>query len=82
MYAGDSPLIHLSESELHFRPEKQAYLDHVAFQLSGLEAVVERLKIHEVEFSISHLEEINMTQLFFHDPAGNRLEANFINETL
>jgi len=26
--------------------------------------------------------EIDMTQLFFKDPAGNGLEANFVGETL
>lgn len=80
LYAGDSPLVHLMESDHHHACEKQPYLDHVAFQLSGLNTVVASLESLGVEYRLSYLPEIDMTQLFFKDPAGNGLEANFIGE--
>ncbi len=39
-----------------------------------------KLKKLNTEFESDHLPEIGMTQLFFRDPAGIRLEANFLNE--
>jgi len=82
LYAGDSALVHLMESNLHHASDKQPYLDHVAFRLEGLSALVARLELRQVEYRVSWLAEINLTQLFFKDPAGNGLEANFINEKL
>jgi len=82
LYAGDRPLIHLIESERHFANERPGYLDHVAFRLSGLAGLVERLEATKVTYRISHRPELNMTQLFFKDPAGTGLEANFIGEFL
>jgi len=35
LYAGDKPLIHLIESERHHASERQGYLDHIAFRMSG-----------------------------------------------
>jgi catechol-2,3-dioxygenase len=82
LYAGDKPLIHLQESDQHHASERPVYLDHVAFRLEGLATMVDRLESGQVPFRLSQVPELNMTQLFFKDPAGTGLEANFIGEFL
>jgi len=82
LYSDDRPLIHLIESDSHFANERPGYLDHVAFRLAGLAGLVERLEAANVPYRISQRPELNMTQLFFQDPAGTGLEANFIGEFL
>jgi catechol-2,3-dioxygenase len=80
LYAGDKPLIHLSESSRHQGNDRQGHLDHIAFQTTGLEAMIGRLESNGIEFRSSHTPELNMSQLFFKDPAGTGLEINFLNE--
>lgn len=82
LYEGDSPLVHLSESQEHYRSERPGYLDHVAFQVTGLQAMQSKLDLLGVRWSHNHISELNISQLFFTDPAGLRLEANFVNESL
>ena len=43
LYAEDKPIIHLFESSEHHHNEKQGYFDHVAFQTTGLDSVLEKL---------------------------------------
>ena len=81
LYADSSPLIHLSESDRHQRAAQRGHLDHVAFRADGQEAMMQRLADAGVTFLVDHVPELNMTQLFFEDPAGNGLEANFIAES-
>ena len=57
------------------------YLDHIAFRGSGLADMRARLERQGVEYRSSYIEESNMTQLFFHDPSGTKLEINFPGET-
>jgi catechol-2,3-dioxygenase len=81
LYADSSPLIHLSESDKHQRAGHRGHLDHVAFRANGHHAMMQRLADIGVTFHLDHVPELNMTQLFFEDPAGNGLEANFIGES-
>jgi len=81
LYADSSPLIHLSESDRHQCADRQGHLDHVAFRASDQEAMMQRLADVGVAFHVDHIPELDMTQLFFEDPAGNGLEANFIAES-
>jgi catechol-2,3-dioxygenase len=81
LYSGERALIHLAESNLHFRNEKQGYLDHVAFQTTGLEKIISKLQTAEIDFTHAYFPEINMTQLFFKDPVETGVEVNFLNES-
>lgn len=81
LYAGENPLVHLTESNEHFQNEEQGFLDHVTFQTTGLKEMIHKLDSLGVSYKTDHLPEIGMTQLFFQDPAGIGLEANFLNET-
>ena len=82
LYSGDKPIIHLSESDLHMANTGQGCLDHVAFRATGLREQIERLDSQQVEYRSNHVPELDMTQLFFRDPAGTGLEVNFLGEAL
>lgn len=82
LYKDDNALIHLSESENLLPIETRNNLDHVAFRMSGLTQFVERLECADVPYSIKFNTDTNTSQIFFHDPAGVRLEANFKAESL
>jgi len=82
LYDGDSALIHLIESDQHQAAETGGYLDHVAFEMTGVAALADRLKSREIPFRVSRISQINVTQLFFNDPAGTGIEAKFVDEIL
>lgn len=79
---GDRPWIHLAVSDEPVVPGSNGCLDHIAFQMTGLREIIERLKSLGVEYTTDGFEEIGMTQLFFSDPAGVGLEINFLDESL
>lgn len=82
LYSGERALIHLAESNEHFSNDRQGYLDHIALQTTGLKHVADKLRENGIHFSHDYFPEINMTQLFFKDPAGTGIEINFVNESL
>ena len=82
LYSGQHALLHLAESNEHYKNEKQGYLDHVAFQTTGLQHIVNKLNENQIPFSHYHFTEVNKTQIFFKDPAGTGIEINFLNESL
>ena len=79
LYQGDSPFVHLSESNDHSAADK-GHLDHVAFRSRGLGEMKERLEAAGVAYRASYIPDINLGQLFFKDPAGTGLEVNFPGE--
>jgi len=81
LYADGKACIHLIESEQHFANEQPGFLDHIAFRSSGLAVMRERLDRNHVQYRASFITEFEMTQLFFHDPAGTGLEINFPGES-
>lgn len=81
LYSEDKACVHLIESDQHSLHETPGYLDHIAFRASGLAETRARLDRHRVEYRSSYIDEFNMTQLFFHDPSGTKLEFNFPGET-
>ena len=80
LYSGSKPIVHLSERDGYLESDSQGYLDHVAFQGSGLGAMEERLRSLGIEYRSNHIPEIPMTQLFVRDPAGTGVEINFPDE--
>ena len=80
LYKENKPIIHLIESKLHVGSEKPYYLDHIAFRNQGLREFISQLKHLKVSFKAKEIPQLEMTQLFFHSPAGIGLEVNFLNE--
>ena len=81
LYTADKPIVHLSISGDTVAPHSAGYLDHVAFQADGLEAVVERLTSLNVSMRRNYIPELDMTQIFIQDPAGTGIEINFPGES-
>ena len=77
LYGDGKPILHLIESNEHHRAEKRHYLDHVAFEVDDLQAYTERLDQLGVEYSVNHIPDYNISQVFCCDPCGNGVEANF-----
>lgn len=82
LYSGKQALIHLTESNEHFPTEKPGFLDHIAFQLTGLHSLLAKLVDKDIPFHTDSLPEIGMTQVFFKSPSGVGLEANFLDESI
>ena len=75
LYSADQAIIHLFEG-----PETEnskGYLDHVAFQCSGLNDTIHYLKENEIEYQSISIKETGQTLLFIVDPAGIKVELNF-----
>lgn len=82
LYAGDQAIVHLSESKVHFRNERQGFFDHVAFRSSGLKKLVQTLENMKIKYSTGYIAEQAMTQVFFKAPSDTGIEVNFINEKI
>jgi len=81
LYADDKPLIHLIESDVHQAHEQPGHLDHIAFRSAGLDQLKRRLEANRIEYRTMYNSELNMSQVFFKDPAGTGLEFNFPGES-
>ena len=81
LYAGKNALIHLSEKNRQPADDANGCLDHVAFRGSDSQSLAERLESAGIEFRQNHVPGRNLIQLFFCDPAGVRVEINFVEES-
>jgi catechol 2,3-dioxygenase-like lactoylglutathione lyase family enzyme len=82
LYAGDQPVVHLSESDAHGGDGAQAAIDHVAFRSSGLDTFVQVLAEKEIEYRAVYVPDLDMTQVFFRAPSDTKIEVNFLKEQL
>jgi catechol 2,3-dioxygenase-like lactoylglutathione lyase family enzyme len=82
LYCADRPLVHLSLDTECTAGGGGGHLDHVAFQAAGLAEFLARLEAHGIRYRSSHVPELQLTQLFFSDPAGTGLEVNFPGEAM
>ena len=44
LYANEQPIVHLTESDVHFKNENPSFFDHVAFQSSKLNQLIQLIK--------------------------------------
>ncbi len=84
LYAGNQPLIHLSVTEDWMNEADKIHFNHVAFACSGLAQFKRDLDIQQVQYTLEQrsLADKEMTQIFFYDPVGIKIELNFAGETL
>lgn len=77
LYAGNTPVIHLSEKDGRQAGGNDGCFDHVAFRGNDLQGMVSRLESAGIDHRRNYVPEINLYQLFFRDPAGVGVEVNF-----
>src|ERR1700761_194707 len=72
LYAEGAAILHLSvagDTEfLPDLPERKSALDHVALQCSNLQAIVDKLQKHGVNYELTTVPATNQTQIFLEDP--------------
>ena len=78
----DKAIVHLTESDVHFKNEKQGFFDHVAFQSTNLKRFIQTLEEMKIEYSSAYLPEMKMTQVFLKAPSNTGIEVNFDNEKI
>jgi catechol 2,3-dioxygenase-like lactoylglutathione lyase family enzyme len=76
LYCGDQAIVHLSLSDQHLSNECQSYFDHVAFQTTDLQDLLQRLETADIEHSSNHVSELGMTQIFLKSPSATGIEVN------
>lgn len=80
LYRADHPIVHLSESRQDRKAADTGCLDHIALRVSDLNPTLEKLDRLGIEYQTVEVPQLHMTQLFFSDPAGIRIELNSIAE--
>jgi catechol 2,3-dioxygenase-like lactoylglutathione lyase family enzyme len=84
LYAQDQPVIHLSVTEDFMNEADKIHFNHVAFACNGLAQFKRDLDIQQVQYTLEQrsLADKEMTQIFFYDPVGIKIELNFAGEIL
>ena len=76
VYAGDQPIIHISQGgfEKGTAPKESEIFQHIAFRVTNLDAVIERVKKLGIEHRLNEIESFSVRQVFFEDPDGVTIE--------
>jgi catechol-2,3-dioxygenase len=81
LYAGGRPVLHLSEADPDERRDAGATtFSHAAFNCTDRAGYERRLAALALDYRTARVPLTNQVQLFFHDPAGNGVELNFVGE--
>jgi catechol-2,3-dioxygenase len=84
LYAGNTPVIHLSVTEDWMNETDKIHFNHVAFTCFGLAEFVADLDKKVIRYQLEQrsLVDREVTQIFMYDPVGIKIELNFAGETL
>jgi catechol-2,3-dioxygenase len=79
LYAGERPVLHLSEAGAGEQRSAAAVntFSHAAFNCTGRGEFERRLTLLGIPYRVAQVPLTRQVQLFFHDPAGNGVELNF-----
>lgn len=79
LYAGDKPILHLSEARSGETRSVTApsTFDHAAFACTGFAATLEKLQHAGIVYTVDLVPNSSQKQIFLNDPAGNGIELNF-----
>ena len=83
LYAGYSPIVHLSvrEGATAASHAKKGYFNHISLSCVGLKSAIAKLQETHTPHRLIELPDICQTQLFITDPAGTGVELTFFNES-
>jgi len=76
LYVGNQAILHIMAG----RPmpvNAAGVIDHMAFTASNLQVVIDTLKQHNIVYELHRLKELEIWQLFCHDPDGAKVELDF-----
>jgi catechol 2,3-dioxygenase-like lactoylglutathione lyase family enzyme len=74
LYAGDRPVVHLQQAMEPVGPSSASALNHIAFEVLDLDAMLARLDRFGVAYRVVTIPGGSTRQVFFEDPNGARLE--------
>jgi catechol 2,3-dioxygenase-like lactoylglutathione lyase family enzyme len=89
LYVGGTPCVHVADwasyeiwtaavgIPISSRAAGTGPVDHIAFNASGFDETLARLKEHGIEPAQNLLDDIGLKQLFLYDPNGVAIELNF-----
>ena len=85
IYLGDRAVVHVAENRgyLHTRERDGAQdadtgpIDHIAFEATGLRNMIARLEEHGIAAQHRTVPDLDLHQVFVHDPNGVRIELNY-----
>jgi catechol 2,3-dioxygenase-like lactoylglutathione lyase family enzyme len=92
VYLGERPCIHIAERKTYSaylrklgmpvpdRTTGSGTIDHIAFNATDFEGMLARLERLGVRFGRDTLQDIELEQIFLHDPNGVKIELNFRNQ--
>ena len=76
MYSGEAAVLHIIAGRP--LPDNPAgVLDHMAFSATGLTAVVDKMKVRGIKYTLNRQNGSNTWQLFCFDPSGAKVELDF-----
>lgn len=79
LYAGENPILHLSEAspgEIRECDAKNTF-DHIALACTNLQHFESHLREKAIDYRRAEVPQTGQIQLFLTDPAGNKIELNF-----
>ncbi|XHS79367.1 VOC family protein [Burkholderiaceae bacterium UC74_6] len=79
LYAGEQPIVHLSEARASEVPTTgHGVYDHSAFRCTDRPAYEAALKARGIDYRVVRVPLTQQVQVFCRDPAGNGVELNFL----
>lgn len=78
LYAAGNPkaIVHLSQRDERSMNSSHACLDHIALKMDCVDTLTTALVKHGVPYTINVVGDLSLTQIFFRDPSGLKIEAN------
>lgn len=76
LYVGNQAILHIMAG----RPmpaNAAGVIDHMAFSALNLQGVIDILKKHDIRYDLHRLKDLEIWQLFCHDPDGAKVELDF-----
>ncbi|MBS0423536.1 MAG: VOC family protein [Proteobacteria bacterium] len=76
LYAGKQAILHIMAGK-PVPSNAAGVIDHMAFTANNLQATVNCLKKHGIQYDLHRLKGLEIWQLFCHDPDGAKVELDF-----
>ena len=82
LYAGHSPILHLSARAHLTEGEQKGFLNHISLSCVGLMDAISKMQERGIPYKVATVLDTGQTQLFVEDPVGISVELTFFNEFL